>query len=46
MNVINFYGEPIVTRRKCDKCNNILGSQNPGVRCETCKWLCRGEKRR
>lgn len=33
------YAEPIETVRKCEKCNQKLGSQNPGYICDNCKFL-------
>jgi hypothetical protein len=42
---IDFYGEPVATRRRCVHCNQHLGSANPGDTCSTCKWISQGSVR-
>ena len=36
-------GEPFPTTNYCKRCNGVLGAQNPGDTCDTCRWMQRSE---
>ena len=39
------HDDTLILRQRCDKCNEVLGAQNPGTRCGMCKFVEREAKR-